>query len=148
MSDPRTVSPIGIALIQRFEGYSSTIYTCPAGLPTVGWGHVVKPADGIAPPVSRERALSLLLADLAPIETMLGAAFPALTQDQFDACASLAYNIGLRAFRQSTLAKKLKAGDMAGAAAEFPRWNKSGGRVLPGLVTRRAAERALFLGEN
>lgn len=148
MSAPRQTSPAGIALIQRFEGYSSAIYLCPAGLPTVGWGHVVKPADKIVPPVSRERALSLLLADVDPVEGWLNAMFPWLTQGQFDACVSLAFNIGLGAFRRSTLARHLAARDMTAAADQFPRWNKSAGKVLPGLVTRRAAERALFLGEN
>ncbi len=144
----RITSPAGIALIQRFEGWSAKIYTCPAGLPTIGWGHVVKPGERIDPPITRERGLSLMLDDLAPTERALGEMFPWLPQGQFDACVSLIYNIGLGAFRKSTLARLLAARDMAGAADQFPRWNKSAGKVLPGLVTRRAAERALFLGEN
>ncbi len=147
MSVVRTVSPAGVALIQYYEGYSAKIYFCPAGRPTIGWGHVVKPDDEIDPPLTRERALSLLLADLAPIGRGLDGAFPWLSQGQFDACASLIYNIGRSAFRRSTLARRLAARDIAGAADEFTRWNKSSGKVLPGLVKRRAAERALFLKE-
>lgn len=58
---------------------------------------------------------------------------------------SLAYNIGINAFRNSTLLRKLNTGDYMGAAEEFPRWNKAQGKVMSGLVTRRAAERAKFL---
>lgn len=58
---------------------------------------------------------------------------------------SLAYNIGITAFKNSTLLRKLNAGDYMGAAEEFPRWNKAQGKVMPGLVTRRAAEREKFL---
>ena len=58
---------------------------------------------------------------------------------------SLAYNIGIEAFRNSTMLKLLNAGDYLGAADQFPRWNKAQGKVMPGLVTRRAAERENFL---
>ena len=70
-----------------------------------------------------------------------------LSQSQFDALVSLVFNIGGGAFRKSTLLQKLNAGDYAGASNEFMRWIKAKGRVLGGLVTRRAAERALFLSE-
>lgn len=151
MSAPRTVSAAGVALIQRFESFSPNVYTCPAGKITVGWGHVVKLTDRIAPPITREHGLSLLLDDLAPIDAFLAEAVPAATQGQLDACASLAYNTGLRAFGGSTLLKKFQGGDIPGAAAEFLRWTRAtvkGQLVeLPGLVARRKAERAMFLGE-
>jgi len=66
------------------------------------------------------------------------------SQHQFDAMVSFAYNVGLANLRSSTLLKKHKAGDYAGAAAEFAKWNKAAGKVLPGLVRRRAAEAALY----
>lgn len=62
------------------------------------------------------------------------------------AMASLAYNIGLSAFAKSTLLRKFNAGDVDGAAVEFSRWTRAGGQILPGLVARRAAERAMFVG--
>ena len=65
-------------------------------------------------------------------------------QHQFDAMVSFAYNVGLGNLNSSTLLKKHKAGDYAGAAAEFARWNKAAGKVLPGLTRRRAAEAALY----
>ena len=68
-----------------------------------------------------------------------------LSQNQFDALVSLVYNIGSGNFASSTLLKKLNAKDYAGAAEQFPRWNKGGGKVMKGLVRRRDAERALFL---
>ncbi|EBG9759466.1 lysozyme, partial [Salmonella enterica] len=68
-----------------------------------------------------------------------------LTQGQFDALVSFAYNLGARTLSTSTLLRKLNAGDYAGAADEFLRWNKAGGKVLNGLTRRREAERALFL---
>lgn len=71
-----------------------------------------------------------------------------LTQGQFDALVSFAYNLGARALSTSTLLQKLNAFDYAGAADEFPRWNKAGGKVLPGLTRRREAERALFLSDG
>lgn len=67
------------------------------------------------------------------------------TQHQFDAMVSFAYNVGVGNFQSSTLLKKHRAGDYAGAAAEFGKWNKAAGKVLPGLTKRRAAEAALYL---
>ena len=67
-----------------------------------------------------------------------------INQNQFDALVSLAYNIGIKAFKNSTLLKKLNVGDIRGAAAQFDVWNKAGGKVMQGLVNRRAVERKLF----
>src|SRR5690606_8404037 len=68
------------------------------------------------------------------------------SQPEFDAMVSLAYNIGVHAFSNSTLVKKFNAMDTMGAANEFPRWDKAGGKSLKGLRRRRASERARFLG--
>ena len=67
-----------------------------------------------------------------------------VNQDQFDALVSFAFNVGANNLRNSTLLKKLNAGDFAGAAQEFQRWNKAKGKVLPGLTRRRACEALLF----
>lgn len=72
----------------------------------------------------------------------------AVKQEHLDAMVDLAYNIGVDAFRGSTLCRKYNAGDFDGAASEFKRWNRSGGRVLLGLKRRRAADEALFRGAN
>ena len=76
------------------------------------------------------------------VESALGGA--ATTQHQFDAMVSFAYNVGLGNLKSSTLLRKHKAGDYKGAAAEFAKWNKAAGKVLPGLVRRRQAEAALY----
>ena len=99
------------------------------------------------PPISQPDAWALL-GELAGkvAEQITKASKVALTQGQLDAMTSFAYNAGVGALTASTLWRKLQAGDVAGAAAEFPRWIHGGGRVLPGLVTRRAEEQKLFTG--
>jgi lysozyme len=72
----------------------------------------------------------------------------ALSQGQFDALVAFSFNCGLGALQASTLRRLYNAGDITGAAAEFPKWNKGGGRILPGLTRRRLAEQALFLSVN
>ena len=76
------------------------------------------------------------------VEAAIGGA--ATTQHQFDAMVSLAYNIGMGNFSASTLLRKHKAGDKAGAAAQFAVWNKANKKVMAGLTRRRAAEAALY----
>ncbi len=140
---PKT-SSTGIALIKQFEGERLTAYLCPANKLTIGVGHTgddVKPGQKIT--VAESEAL--LRADLAKFEKAVSAAVKVpLNQNQFDALVVLAFNIGPGAFAGSTLVRLLNSKDYAGAAAQFERWNKGGGKVLPGLVSRRAAEAALF----
>ncbi len=143
-----TTSPAGLALIQQFESFSPDVYLCPAGKRTIGYGHVVRSADNLTPPVTHAEALALLAQDCSIVEIYLNATLPGLTQCQFDALASFAFNVGLGAFEKSTMFKKLKSGDMASASAEFQRWIFAAGKPLAGLARRRQAERALFLQEN
>lgn len=144
----RRVSAKGIALIQSFEGFSSTTYLCPAGKPTIGYGHVLKTTDCFNPPITRAEAAQLLADDLATVETYLTGVLPGISQNQFDALAAFAFNCGIGALDGSTLLKLLKAGDVQGAAEQFPLWNKVNKLALPGLTRRRAAERELFLDEQ
>lgn len=135
-----------IDLVARSEGCKLTAYLCPAGVLTIGYGHTgpdVKPGQTI----TQDRARQLLAADLARFSAGVSNLTPGLrlTQGQFDALVSFAYNLGLGALAGSTLMRLLRAGDVQGAAKQFDRWNKANGRVLPGLVVRRAAERDLFL---
>ena len=138
------------ALIQNAEGYSSKAYLCPAGKWTIGWGHTkgVKPGDVC----SKELALIYLQEDLKEAARVVSQYVKVpLNQNQFDALVSFCFNVRPSLFKTSTLLKKLNKGDYVGAANEFPRWNK--GRVkeklvvLNGLVTRRKAERSLFLSD-
>jgi lysozyme len=141
-----TISDAGLALIKRFEGLSLKAYRCSAGVLTIGWGTTrgVKPGQVI----SEAEAEAMLRADVARFAQGVSERLQVpVTQGQFDGLVSLAYNIGLAAFGKSTLLRLLNQSKYAEAAAQFPRWNKGGGKVLPGLVKRRAAERALFEGK-
>lgn len=142
----------GIKNIKDFEGCSLTAYPDPGtgGAPwTIGYGWT-HPVDGkpIKPgmTIKQEAADRLLKTGLVSYENdVLKMAKVKLTQGQFDALVSFAYNVGSRALSTSTLLRKLNDGDVNGAADEFLRWNKAGGKVLNGLTRRREAERALFL---
>lgn len=139
-------SPEGIALIKRFEGCRLEAYICPANVWTIGYGHtgadVVK---GLK--ITQETADILLRRDLFKFEAAVERAAGPAYQNQFDAMVSLCYNIGPAAFAKSSVARLHKNGQYASAAQAFLLWNKGGGKVLPGLVKRRTAERNLYLGE-
>lgn len=134
---------VGIAV---HEGYRETAYLpTPQDVPTIGFGTTggVKPGDKITP----ERALVRLLGDAGKFEQAVKqCADVPLFQHEFDAYVSLTYNIGSGAFCSSTLVRKLKAGDYAGACREILRWDKQAGRVLPGLTKRRQQEYAQCVG--
>ena len=139
----------GTALIREFEGFMASAYLCPAKVWTIGIGTTVYPNGAKVKKgdkCTQDQALEYLQHDLKSFEkTVNDSVKVPLSQNQFDALVSLTYNIGSAAFKNSTLLKKLNAKDYAGAADQFPRWNKGGGKVLKGLVRRRDAERALFL---
>lgn len=141
----KRVSPRGRALICDSESFSAVVYLCPAGKPTLGYGHVVRDTDNLKPPITQAEAEALLARDLVPVEVYLSAVFPWLNQNQFDALASFCFNVGLGAFEKSTLFARLKARDIDGAAGQFGRWILGGGKILLGLVKRRRRELELFL---
>ena len=138
------ISQRGIELIIQFEGFESKPYKCPAGVWTIGYGHT----KGVGPldcPLTHDEACALLEQDLVTyadeVEQFLKVP---VTQNQFDALVSFHYNTG--ALGTSTLLKKLNSGFVDSAANEFLRWTKAKGKVLAGLVRRRAAEMELFRG--
>lgn len=140
-----------LELIAEFEGFSASPYPCPAGVPTIGYG-ATRWEDGTRvtmedAPITEARARSLLSHHCEEVGRAVDRLVVVpLAEHQRAALVSFAYNIGSGALAASTLRQRLNRGDYAGAAAEFPRWRFSGGRVLAGLVRRRAAERALFEG--
>lgn len=139
----RATGQKGIDLIKRFEGLRLRSYLCPANVWTIGYGHTVGVTSNQI--ITSEQAESILKSDLKRFELgVMNAVKVDLNQSQFDALVSLSFNIGLSAFANSTLVRLLNAGDYNGAAGQFERWNQGGGKVLQGLSTRRAAERALF----
>lgn len=139
----------GMALIKQFEGCKLTAYQDSVGVWTIGYGWT-QPVDGkpirAGMTIKQETAERLLKTGLVSYESDVSRLVKVvLTQGQFDALVSFTYNLGPRSLSTSTLLRKLNAGDYAGAADEFLRWNKAGGKVLNGLTRRREAERALFL---
>ena len=157
-----STSEVGIQLIKSFEGCHNSPYLCPAVLWTVGYGHVLYPEQArlkanersdykLKPEHNKvwdvDEIDALLAQDLRKFEDGVSRLCPAVvdTQCHLDAVVSLAFNIGLGNLQASTLRMKYNRGDFAGAADEFLKWTKAGGRVLPGLVKRRNDERAMYL---
>ncbi|HED1491313.1 TPA: lysozyme [Enterobacter hormaechei subsp. steigerwaltii] len=139
----------GIALIKQFEGCKLTAYQDSVGVWTIGYGWT-QPVDGkpirAGMTIKPETAERLLKNGLVSYESDVSRLVKVgVTQGQFDALVSFTYNLGARSLSTSTLLRKLNVGDYTGAADEFLRWNKAGGKVLNGLTRRREAERALFL---
>jgi lysozyme len=139
-------SEAGYALTEQFEGLRLQAYQDSVGVWTIGYGHTgpdVQPGMTI----TQAQAAALLQQDVASsVSCVNGAVTVDLQQNQFDALVDFAFNLGCGALRGSTLLKMVNAGDFAGAAGQFGRWVNAGGKPLPGLVKRRAAEAALFAG--
>jgi len=136
-------------LIQQ-EGGELKQYPDTAGIPTIGYGHKLLPGESYPNGVTEEQAQALLSEDIKTSEQAVRSAVKVpITQEQYDALISFAYNVGNGSFQNSTLVKKLNEGDYEGAANEFLRWNKvtlKGEKVPdPGLDHRRQRERNLFL---
>ncbi len=143
------ISKSGIELIKRFEGLRLKAYQDLVGVWTIGYGWT-QPVDGkkVGPGMQIVQATADRLLKCGVVQYEQGVNLLVkvkITQSQFDALVSFAYNLGLRSLSTSTLLKKLNAGDKQGAADEFGKWVNAGGKRLDGLVVRRAAERELFL---
>ena len=156
-NDSLDVSAAGLQLIAGFEGWSATLYEDVADNATIGYGHLVHAgpitaADRAGPygkGITQQQGLALLRSDVeSKAQAVRSCVTVPLTQGQFDALVSFAYNVGAGALQGSTLLRKLNAGDYAGAATEFGNWTKAGGQVMSGLVRRRAAEAAMFRGNG
>lgn len=141
----------GIELIKAHEGLRLEAYPDPAHgwkVATIGYGHT----SAAGPPkvergmkITEAGADAILRQDLAKFEGYVTDAVKVpLNQNEFDALVSFTFNLGPGNLRSSTLLRKLNAGDRAGAADEFLKWDKAGGKKLAGLTKRREAERALF----
>ena len=135
----------GLALIKHYEGLRLIAYADVVGVLTIGYGHTgADVTPGLV--ITQTQADQLLADDLARFESgVSGLALVPLNANQFSALVSFSYNLGLGNLRQSTLLRELNGGDYTAAANQFPRWDRAGGRELPGLLKRRQAEQALFL---
>ncbi|KAF3912628.1 Lysozyme [Dactylellina cionopaga] len=143
------VNQVTIDLVAEFEGFRANIYTDPAGLPTVGYGHLCQQSGcsevPFPIPLSEGDGKRLLAQDLGAAQDCitLGTADPVtLNLNQYGALVSWAFNVGCGAARSSTLIERLNAGQNPGPviSSELPLWVNGGGVQLPGLVRRRAVE--------
>lgn len=143
------VNQEGLDIIKHFEGYSSTVYADPIGIPTIGFGSIWdKEGNRLTMdhgPITEQEGEFLLVRELKHVESAIARLIRVeLTENQFSAIASLTFNIGSGRLKSSTLRAKINREDYSGASAEFPKWRRAGGRILKGLVRRRKAERELF----
>jgi len=155
-------SDIAVEMIKHHEGVKLRPYRCPALLWTIGVGHVLYPQQAKLKveerksyPLNPEHDKqwteggidAIFRSDLTRFEAGVLRLCPDTftRQSHFDALVSFSFNLGLGALQSSTLRMKYNRGDVQGAADEFVKWNKSGGRILPGLTRRRLEEQALFL---
>lgn len=149
MSETRALTawPVELAadFIEQWEGFRETAYLCPAGVLTIGFGHT-GPDVKEGQVVTYKEAYDMLLEDLKRYASGLAAWVNVkVTDGQYIALLSLAFNVGVGAVAKSTLLRLLNAGDIEAAGDEFLKWTYADGRELPGLVRRRRDERKLFL---
>ena len=143
----RHITKDGLDLIKRFEGFRPTTYICPAGWPTIGYGHVVRESEQerFSAGIDEREAEELLRHDVEAAEkAVLRLIHVPLSDGQFSALVSFAFNLGAGALQRSTMRRKINRGEHEAVPAEFRRWVWAGGRKLKGLMRRRAAEAALF----
>lgn len=145
MSADRAVE-VAAALARRFEGFYSTPYLCPAGVPTIAYGATYY-QDGTAvtlrdPPMTREQGEALLLWMVRTkyLPAVLSLCPSVDTPERLAALIDFTYNLGAGNLRASTLRRKVNAGQWGDVPTELRKWTKGGGRVLAGLVKRREAE--------
>jgi len=138
----------GIRLIKAAEGLRLKPYLCSAGVPTIGYGSTGKDITLDMAPITESEAERLLRCGLSQVrKTLSQDVSVSLNQNQYDALASLIYNIGSGNFRSSTLRMKLNRGDYLGAENEFWKWRRAKGVIINGLVKRRELERQLFAAQ-
>jgi lysozyme len=145
------VTDLAISLLKAFEGFRAKPYLDVAGHGTVGFGHLILPDERetyIGHELSRHEAELLLLSDFAKhlTEIVTLTSGLGLQVHELEAIGSLAFNIGVRHVKESTLMVHVRRGNRLDAAAEFLSWRKAGGTVQPGLVRRRHVESCWFLG--
>lgn len=149
---PMKTGPKGLKLIKQFEGWRSKAYRCSAGVLTIGYGHTSMagpPTVKSGMVITKAEGEAILKRDLRKYEKAVNDAVRVnLNQEQFDALVSFTYNIGPGAFRKSSALKAVNARRFDEVPRRLAMWNKAGGRVLAGLVRRRAAEGELFMSGN
>lgn len=139
----RRIDAESLACIKRWEGLRLSAYRDVGGKWTIGYGHVNGAREGMR--ITEREAEEWLRRDIAQAELAVNDAVQVpLSDPQFGALVSFVFNVGVNAFRRSTLLRKLNAGDYDAVPAELLRWTKAGGKLVPGLVNRRNAEIGLW----
>jgi lysozyme len=142
------INELGLALIQKSEGFRARAYRDAVGVWTIGFGHTSMAGapevkQGLV--IDRAKAEKILARDVAMFAQGVATAIKTeINDNQFSALVSFAYNVGLGNFRKSSVLTAVNAGDFVSVPRRLALWTKAGGRVLPGLVKRRAAEAELF----
>ncbi len=137
-------SMAGLNIIKRSENFSPVVYICPAGHPTIGWGHVVLPGE-IFTEITEKQGEIILASDVGIAERAIIKLVKApLQQEHFDALVSFTFNLGEGNLQKSTLRSKLNKLEYEAVPAEFKKWCFSNGKKLAGLIVRRKAEADLF----
>lgn len=148
------ISPAGTAFIQKWEAFSSSLYDDVAGHCTVGFGHLVHKGNCDNSPsesdftngITKAQGTFLMASKLSEfVATVRSSVAIELTQYEFDALVSFAYNVGSRAFRDSTLLRLVNSGQWSSIRGEMLQWVNAGHKRVQGLVNRRNAEANLFL---
>ena len=151
MSAASKAIEIATQLCKQFEGFRSAAYTCPAGVASIGYGNTFY-EDGTKVTL-QDKSITQAEAELMLVRSLSTQYLPAVLKasptlinnsNALGAILSFAYNLGVSRYRASTLRKRLDAADWDGARIEIVKWTRCGGKVLQGLVKRRAAERKLF----
>ncbi|KAA3649403.1 MAG: lysozyme [Proteobacteria bacterium] len=136
-----------LSLIRKFEGLRLKAYRCPAGVPTIGYGHTGPDVSMDMPPITAPQAEALMHQDADVFYRACGRLSPRLWLEgdaKHAAIADFCFNLGTTRYKASTLKRHVDAGDWQGAAEEMQKWVWGGGRKLPGLIARRAAEARLL----
>ena len=146
----RLINERGIEIVKSFEGLALLPYVCAGGVISVGYGCTISRTGGPfnldMEPITEAEADALLLRDLENAEGWVRRLIKTrLSENSFSSLVSFTFNVGAGALQRSILRMKLNREEYQGAADEFPKWRRAGGRILAVLVRRRAAERALFL---
>ena len=137
-----------LTLIRKFEGLRLKPYRCPAGVPTIGYGHTGPDVRMDMKPISEAVAEAMMHSDADVFYRAAGKLSPLLWLEgdaKHSAIADFCFNLGSTRYKASTLKRRIDAGDWHGATEELQKWVWGGGKKLPGLIARRAAEAALLL---
>lgn len=141
------IPPAALDIIKKFEGFESHPYLDAAGIPTIGYGHVIRQGEEFEE-VTKEEAVKLLEKDVAWAALAVARLIYAnLNHNQKAALISLVFNIGSGNFQRSLIRMLVNREEFEEAAAIWWQWRRAGGKILKGLVRRREAEKQLFLGE-